>query len=415
MLDITPTIYTLFKDNVPEDLEGKSLIKYFISNSSTDSNRTLFFESMNGKEEYNWAPVVGLLTDEYKYISLPKPELYNLIKDPDEKKNLVRSKYRVVNKLNTSLQKFLSDHSAINKNNQRQLSKLDIDHLKSLGYISSKKSARRSSRIIDPKDGILIQNKISKVEELINTKNYSEAETQLLDQINTPERMKISYLFLSEVYSRQNKINFAIDILKKGINAFPDAKNFSMPLAKFLYDNQQYQESLKYAKAAQIQIPLNVSSYILIGDVYFKLNQPEEAFESFETAIKLEPENIPLNMKFADLLIKNNQKDKAINIYERIIKYSSVAKNEEFIFWYAKIMFGKQNISRALELMESLIQLKPTGNYYFFYALMLSQNNQFQKAIDNMKVAINNYKAELTTRQQADSISFINQWKEKIH
>ena len=45
-------------------------------------------KACTGVEEMNWAPLTGLLHRNYKYVSLPDPELYDLGADRAEKRNL---------------------------------------------------------------------------------------------------------------------------------------------------------------------------------------------------------------------------------------------------------------------------------------------------------------------------------------
>ncbi|MCP5052122.1 MAG: sulfatase-like hydrolase/transferase, partial [bacterium] len=94
LADIMPTVLDLFKMEIPGMIQGESLLPVMASNRESLTPDTVYFESMYGKENENWAPLTGIISGHYKYISLPVPELYNLKNDPGERKNLFLEKNR---------------------------------------------------------------------------------------------------------------------------------------------------------------------------------------------------------------------------------------------------------------------------------------------------------------------------------
>ena len=60
------------------------------------------------------------------------------------------------------------------------------------------------------------------------------------------------------------------------------------------------------------------------------------------------------------------------------------------------------------------MQLKESGNHHFYFALILSRNYKFAKAIATMEIALQKFKNELTARQIQDGPKFIEQWKASL-
>ena len=74
LVDIMPTILELYGQKVPEQIQGESFVQ-LLTGAPGKKEGTFYIESMHGKEEMGWAPLAGIIYEQYKYISLPEPEL----------------------------------------------------------------------------------------------------------------------------------------------------------------------------------------------------------------------------------------------------------------------------------------------------------------------------------------------------
>ena len=86
IIDIVPTILDILNIPIPDPVHGISLLPALKGQELPD--RSLYFESRYAAEVMGCAPVVGVLRNGFKFIQLPKPELYDLKKDPYEQHNL---------------------------------------------------------------------------------------------------------------------------------------------------------------------------------------------------------------------------------------------------------------------------------------------------------------------------------------
>jgi arylsulfatase A-like enzyme/tetratricopeptide (TPR) repeat protein len=82
-VDLMPTILDLVGVDVGADLDGVSLAR------APAADRVVQFEALDASITRGWAPLVGIVQRGWKYIDLPEPELYDLVSDPHEQRNLV--------------------------------------------------------------------------------------------------------------------------------------------------------------------------------------------------------------------------------------------------------------------------------------------------------------------------------------
>jgi arylsulfatase A-like enzyme/Tfp pilus assembly protein PilF len=407
---IMPTILELYKVEIPPDIQGNSFAHTFYGKEEK-TERTFYVESMYGKEEKNWAPLTGIIDGSYKYISLPQSELYNLKNDPQEKNNLFRINSDITEKCDEKLRKFLLEHSEVKTETRRELSKEDIIKLRALGYISS--FSDRSNVPIDPKKGVIFENKLKDLSKKIKEGDLDFVEKELEKILNeTPEQKNIIvHTLLYNVHKRKGDSNAALDALKEGIKEFPESIPLRLSLALNLYDQKEYYKVIDHCNHILKKDPLFTRAYILLGDTFDHQTYPDEALKYYEKAVELEPENLSLKMKYAELLMKYKKYVQAMNIYNNLLNKYDVLNNPDLLYKIAFLNTKHGSMEMAEETMDRIIKIKPEGKYYFFYALILSKNGKLNEAIQNMETAVNKYPEQLTDEQKKAAISAIKMWK----
>ena len=110
LIDIMPTVLDLLDMPIPGRVQGQTLAP-LLRGKRENVPRDVYIETMYGKEENNWAPLTGLISGPFKYISLPKAELYDLSTDPRERNNLFLKKNPQARKMDAQLAKFITQHT----------------------------------------------------------------------------------------------------------------------------------------------------------------------------------------------------------------------------------------------------------------------------------------------------------------
>jgi arylsulfatase A-like enzyme/Flp pilus assembly protein TadD len=80
--DLLPTICDLLGIAAPSALDGRSLT------AVPPADRVVYFEALDAALTRGWAPLTGVASAGWKFIDLPEPELYDLVDDPHEVRNL---------------------------------------------------------------------------------------------------------------------------------------------------------------------------------------------------------------------------------------------------------------------------------------------------------------------------------------
>jgi choline-sulfatase len=158
LIDVAPAILDFLHIPAPPSFEGRSLL-------NNDAQRAVFTESVYSHDAFGWAALRSLRVGPLKYIDAPKPELYDLTKDPKELTNLFAQNPTEALPLRRRLESLLARY-APKTTTSAQVSPDTKAALGSLGYLSA--GPRSVASGADPKD------------RLPQFQLYEKAENQLL-------------------------------------------------------------------------------------------------------------------------------------------------------------------------------------------------------------------------------------------
>ena len=189
----------------------------------------------------------------------------------------------------------------------------DKKQLSSLGYISP--FSGNSDKKEDPKKAIVLDNQLKGIFKLIGKDRLDEAESQL-DQLETSNAENGGHMFHMmrfQIYQKRGDSAKCELVLKDAMEKFPDNKPFYILYALQMFDAGNYAEGRATCRKLLERHPDFTHAYTLLGDMDEKEGKLQTALEFYKKAFDIEPENIRLKLKYADMLIRaGNFKDAII-------------------------------------------------------------------------------------------------------
>ncbi len=165
----------------------------------------------------------------------------------------------------------------------------------------------------------------------LERENMDETEEMCLRGINVkPEELRFSYI-LGGIYSQRQRYADAVEVLKSGIqrgreNARPDALS---------------------------------DAYAMLGDCYYACEQPQQAFEAYDSALVCNPQNIMCQNNYAYYLsLRGEQLDKAERMSYQTIKAEPL--NKTYLDTYAWVLFRNDNPSMAKFYIDRVVSPSAT-------------------------------------------------------
>lgn len=143
-VDLAPTLLALARVEVPAGLDGIDLL-------GRNPERPAYAETMY-PASFGWAPLRALREGNLKFIAAPRPEVYDLAKDPGEKSSIHASNSPAA----VAMEKQLASLATTPRRGARAVNPEVEERLRSLGYVVAPATASpASSRMgLDPKDAV---------------------------------------------------------------------------------------------------------------------------------------------------------------------------------------------------------------------------------------------------------------------
>ncbi len=191
-----------------------------------------------------------------------------------------------------------------------------------------------------------------------------------------------------------DSIDKIIEITEEAIRYIPDAPQFYFYLGAAKYQQKKYKEALDVfeegLKSAKIDNPLLKSDfYGQIGDLHYFLGNKKAAFENYEKALKLNPQNLHvLNNYSYYLSLEGKDLDKAEQMSSITVKAEPT--NPTFLDTYGWVLFRQGAYTTAKIYIENAVKYseeEPSAEIFEHYGDVLYMTGEPEKALEQWKKA----------------------------
>jgi len=272
-MDVMPTILDLVGRPSPESVTGRSLAGAMSGATAADESEA-YAESLYPLNQFGWSDLRSLRAGRYKYIDAPRPELYDLERDPAERTNLYEDRRAVADAMRERLREI---HRAASERTPRERPTIEVDpdtraRLAALGYVGTFTGpAGRpddEGALADPKDKIDLFNRINRASELSKHEGRGDAAVAILEQVVVDDPTVIAAWFmLGNEYVRQGQLERGIAQYRRALELKPD------------YD-------------------LAVTN---IANTYRRMGRDEDAAAGYERLLEVSPRNTQARFQLAQI------------------------------------------------------------------------------------------------------------------
>jgi arylsulfatase A-like enzyme/Flp pilus assembly protein TadD len=316
LADLMPTVLEFLKIPVPPQVQGRNLLPLMMTKKPGES-RNLYAETFLPRLHFNWSELRSAETENLHFIDAPKPELYDLSKDPAETHNLYAEKKAVAEEMRARLAALIRDYGAAQELAQKTgLDPALMERLKSLGYAGF--SGGGSSPTIsdrglpDPKDRIQQYELIS---DAIAESQHGEYEPSVekLNSVLKTEPNSVSAHYLQGLnYYRLGRYAGAVDEFQAVLNLSPDYALAAFHLGLAYIRSGQPDDAIKTLKHALELDSTNFSAAYDLGLLYLQKDMKEEAAASFRHSVDINDDYAPGHRALGELLLSQGQVDDAV-------------------------------------------------------------------------------------------------------
>ena len=159
--------------------------------------------------------------------------------------------------------------------------------------------------------------------------------------------------------------------------------------------------------------PKATRAYILLGEIREEQGRQAEAAGHYAQALAIEPQNVSLRIKYAELLIAIKSYAQAVEVYKQLLENEEVSGQPELLLKVALLNTRYGSMADAEQLLARAAAIKPEGKFIYNYALVLAKNGKLEPALANMEIALSRHAAELSVEQTKFAKKTLAAWKRK--
>ncbi len=309
-VDIAPTILDLA--GVPADsMDGVSL-RGAIKALKTEA-RTVYSETLYPRYHFGWSELYAATEERFRYIRAPKPELYDLDRDPGEKSNLASDRPQLLAPMEAWVSRMKAEVRA-----PAAVDAQTREKLAALGYVGSSGGGLASAEgLADPKDRISAYEDLKKGLGLRAAGRDAEAVEQLRKVVagnplmsDAWETLGLSlislgrdqegiealesaikidplraepHMALARLYALEGKTDRAMGHAELASRNDP-GKSFEI-LAQIMMDRRKEADAVAFARRSLAADPQRSMSLFILGTVARQHGRCADALASFTKAI----------------------------------------------------------------------------------------------------------------------------------
>lgn len=399
LIDIVPTICSIFGMDVPNQIQGVDLSGYFGEKKQGVTDRHLYFESLT-PTKYNANPLLGLVANAWKYIQTTRPELYNLVENPSETNNLIQKQPHRARFLKDRLKQTLEESVRVeNSNSGSELSDEHRKRLESLGYLATTTVTEDfdfDQNKEDPKDLIDFFAQEMKVRPLIRRKKYTQAKIIVEKMIAERPQNFVPYELLAEICQEQADYTETIHYLYEALRLQPDnSATFTNMYVARLHKNLAYalqhqgniDEAARHFSDALEMNPEDAEVHYNLGNILIRLSRTTEAISHYSEALRINPRLAEAHNNLAGILLNQGRFKEAINHYSEALRLNPT--DAEIHNNLGFIMARQSRVAEAIRHYTEALRINPGfAEAHNGLGVVLANQGRIPEAISHFSEAV---------------------------
>jgi tetratricopeptide (TPR) repeat protein len=309
-------------------MQGSGLLSLMLGKTVASPTGGAYCETYY-PSEFGWSPLRAVRSGRYKYIDAPKPELYDLVADPQETHNLYQSKRAVALELKSQFDSLVARITPKGTPRRALATPADVEMLASLGYLGTSGApavGRPGQPLPDPKDELPTYELLFASTQLaaegqcaralpLLTRLTQEQPTLFLGQLTLGK----CELTLGNYAAAEATLNSALRLRSDNLE-FTARREFD---AKFYYGICLYQEGRLKDALASLQplakmLPDAPYLHFYLGSIHEKDGESGQALEEYQKCAAIDPSFEVAVYKVGFLLAKSGKFGEAAVQFKKV-------------------------------------------------------------------------------------------------
>jgi arylsulfatase A-like enzyme/tetratricopeptide (TPR) repeat protein len=310
LIDLYPTLTGIL--GLPDDarLEGASL---FSEERAGLPQPSIYAETLYPRLHFGWSDLKALVVGSHHFIDAPRPELYDLLSDPDERLNLVQSKPEMVADLRATMSAYDREVAAPQSTDAQTQRRLQA-----LGYIGETTLITDNETLPDPKDRITVLAEIRHAHRLFADGNLVSAVPAFRRIVDREPGIEDAWEYLALAQLGQGLAEDAAATYRDALEKVPYSKRLSLSAAALFYRLGRVDEAAALARHSLSYDPS--AAHSLLAQIALLHGDLDQAESEARAALAVPGDRRPESrLVMADILIAQGEPREAADFLSQAL------------------------------------------------------------------------------------------------
>ncbi|HVO12468.1 MAG TPA: sulfatase-like hydrolase/transferase [Vicinamibacteria bacterium] len=317
--DLAPTLLELLGAPALRTNDGVSLLP-LIEGRSLARTPPVYAETYLPLFYMNWAPLRAIRDARFKLIDAPRPELYDLERDPGEQQNL----YAAANPAAASLRSAL-DRLTAGGQGAMEVGRLDretAEKLASLGYLGAEHAGSdvvSGAARPEPQEMIAVFNRLRRANSAVRERRFAEAVPVLREVLARDPRNAFATLVSGSAQMGMGHWREAVAFFRRYLELVPTSAYAHHWIAICALRSGDKEAALREAEATLAIDPHFSDARILKAGVLATRGAYDEAVAELRQAVETDPGKPAIRLDLARVLAEAGHPDEARKEYAALL------------------------------------------------------------------------------------------------
>ena len=340
--------------------QGRSLVPLLAGEAEpAEALPRAYSEAFLTRLHYGWAELRSIRRDRWHFIEAPRAELYDVVADPGETRNLADDERRVVRDLRAALTAL----DATVKPAAQGASPIEEDEetmraLAALGYVGGQAidTSKSFRDLADPKDRLDVYDKMGRARGLVRGEGAPEAKRLLEEVLAEDPAVVDAWFTLANVHFRERDWERAAEL---------------------------YRETLKRRADHDWAMIGLADTFVALGDI-------DAAVLGYRNYLERDARNAQIHYRLAQVLLDAGRDDEAEKAFVKTLEVEPKTARAEV--GRAVVQFRKKAFAESQRALDRALDIDPKAKHARYnQALLFEQEGKLAEAADAYRAEIADY------------------------
>jgi tetratricopeptide (TPR) repeat protein len=240
LIDVAPTVAVLAGEKPAKGMRGLSLV------GALPAERSIYSETLLPRIHFGWSDLRSIAGNRHHFIEAPRPELYDYVADPREKRNIISEERRTFAAMKRELERHAAAFAA-----PSSIDSEEAEKLAALGYIGQARTSGAAENLPDPKDAIGDLEALRRASAVESSGDLRGAAAQYRALASRNPRFADAWLRLATLHERFGERDAAIDTYRRALTAAPElASHLAVRIGSLYLQTGKLDEAAAHAELA---------------------------------------------------------------------------------------------------------------------------------------------------------------------